>query len=96
MRSEASLMVTEAEVSVRASLTDLSLTGLAASHVPREIPGGRVVHLDLALGDLPRPLSVDGRVVWCQDHRAGFAFVDLSAEDRKMLEGFLEGRERKR
>lgn len=89
---EAPLMITEADVSVPASLSDLSLTGLAAKQVARRIDKGAVVQVRLELTELPRPIVVEGRVMRSDEERLGIQFLELGDEDRKLLEQFLEGR----
>jgi len=92
VRLEGPVTITEAGVSVLASLSDLSLTGLAAKHVPRRLPKGQVVQLRLELAELPRPILIEGRIDWSEEDRAGIMFLDLPAEDAKLLENFLESR----
>ncbi len=93
---EAPLMITEADVSVPASLSDLSLTGLAAKQVARRIDKGAVVQVRLELAELPRPILVEGRVMRSDEERLGIQFLELADEDRKLLEQFLEGRSERR
>jgi len=87
---EAQLTISEAEVSVPAAVSDLSLTGLAARNVPRQFSEGQVVQLRIEFTELPRPISTEGRIVWSEEDRAGILFLNLPAEDAKLLENFLE------
>ena len=86
---EARLTITEADVSVPGSITDLSLTGVGAKNVTRLFPKGQVVQLLLDLPDLPRPISAEGRVIWSEEDRAGIVFLGLPAEEKEILENFL-------
>ncbi len=90
---EASATITEGDISVPASVSNLSLNGVAAENVPKPIPQGRVVQLSLELPDVPRPISMSGRVAWSDEDRMGIAFLELSPEDRKLLENFLQTRD---
>jgi adenylate cyclase len=89
---EAPLTITDAGVSVPASISDLSATGLAAKNIPRLLSKGQVVQLRLELPELPRAISMEGRVMWGEEDRAGIMFLEISADDRKLLEDFLERR----
>jgi class 3 adenylate cyclase len=90
LRLETPLTITDAGVSVRAAFSDLSLTGLAAHNVPRQLPKGKVVQLHLELPKIPRPLWTEGLVVWSEEDRAGIMFLDLTADARALLEKVLE------
>ena len=90
LRLETPLTITDAGVSVRAAFSDLSLTGLAAHNVPRQLPKGKVVQLHLELPEIPRPLWTEGLVVWSEADRAGIMFLDLTADARALLEKVLE------
>jgi adenylate cyclase len=89
VRVEVPLTITEAEVSVPAAVSDLSLTGLAAKNVPRQLPRGQVVQLRLDLPELSRPMSAEGRVMWNEEDRAGIMFLNLPDEEKQLLETFL-------
>ena len=93
IRLEAPLTITEAGISVPAAVSDLSLTGVAAKHVPRQLTKGHVVQVRLELPELVRPVTIEGRVMWSEEDLAGIMFLDLSDEDRQLLEKVLETRQ---
>ena len=79
-------------VSVEAALSDLSLTGLRATEVPRRLVVNSVVELRFDLSDLSRPISVEGRVMWSTEDQAGIKFLSLDPGDERSVRRFLEGR----
>lgn len=87
---EAQLTITEGDVSVPASVTDVSLTGVAAHDVSRRFAKGQVVQLRLEMVELPRPIATEGRIMRIDEDRLGIMFMDLADEDKKLLEHFLE------
>ncbi len=91
---DAPLTITEAmgdlRVSVSASLSDLSVTGLRASDLPKQLPRDQVVGLHFQLPGLPRPISTEGRVMRSTDDQAGIKFLDLAPEDGALIEKFLQ------
>ena len=80
-------------VSVSASLSDLSRTGLRAKDVPRRLATDRVVGLRFELPELPRPIATEGRVMWSTDDQVGVRFLSLDPEDEQLIAGFLQGRD---
>jgi class 3 adenylate cyclase len=76
-------------VSVQASLSDLSLTGLRAGGAPRPFAKGEVVGLRFELPGLPEAMVAEGRVMWVADGQAGIQFLELSRANRERLEHFL-------
>lgn len=87
---EAPLTIVDEDVSITASMVDLSRTGVAARDLPKRIPANRIVGIRIALPGLPEPLTVDGRVIWTNEDRAGFAFVGLSLEVENLLEDLVK------
>lgn len=83
----------EFRVSVQASLADLSLTGVRATDIPRELAVDQLVALRFELPGVPRPLTAEGRVMWSADSQAGIRFLQLPPEDEALLEDFLRARE---
>jgi len=79
-------------VTVTASLSDLSLTGLRATEVPRKLATDQVIGLRFELPGLPRALEAEGRVMWSTDDQAGIRFLQLLPEDEDLVRRFLEGR----
>ena len=86
------LTIVDEDVSIAAVLTDLSRTGVAACQLPKQIPANRIVGIRIDLPGLPEPLTVDGRVIWSSEDKAGFAFVGLSLEAENLLEDFVKRR----
>ncbi|MBI2554470.1 MAG: CHASE2 domain-containing protein [Candidatus Rokubacteria bacterium] len=89
---EAPLTIVDEDVTITASMLDLSRTGVAARSLPKRIPANRIVGIRIDLPGLPEPLTVDGRVIWSNEDRAGFAFVGLSLEHENLLEDFVKRR----
>ncbi len=87
---DAPLTVIDEDVAFAASMIDLSRTGVAARGLPKQIPVSRIVGIRLDLPGLPAPLAVDGRVIWNDEDRAGFAFIGLTLEDENLLEDFVK------
>jgi adenylate cyclase len=87
---EASITIVDEDVSITASLVDLSRTGVAARNLPKQIPANRIVGIRITLPGLPEPLMVDGRVIWSNEDRAGFAFVRLALEVENLIEDFVK------
>jgi adenylate cyclase len=79
----------DAEISVEASLSDLSLTGLRAAGVPRHFDDGQMVVLRFALPALARAIETEGRVMWSTEEQVGIRFLQLSPEDEVLLDEFL-------
>jgi Adenylate and Guanylate cyclase catalytic domain/PilZ domain len=76
-------------VSVQASLTDLSLTGLRAGGAPRDFTRGDVVGLRFELPCLPEAVVTEGRVMRIADGQVGIQFLELSSENQERLGSFL-------
>jgi class 3 adenylate cyclase len=87
---EAPLTIVDEDVSITASMMDLSRTGVAARNLPRQISPNRIVGIWITLPGVPEPLVLDGRVIWSHEDRAGFAFVRLSLETENLLEDFVK------
>jgi adenylate cyclase len=92
----APLTITEAigelRVSVPASLSDLSVTGLRATELPKPLTAGQVVGLRFDLPGLPRPITIstEGRVMRAGEDQAGIRFLDLGPENERLIEAFLK------
>ena len=80
-------------ISVQASLSDLSLTGLRASGAPRAFAQGEVVGLRFELPRLGQAVETEGRVMRAADGQVGIQFLDLSPADRERIAAFLREQE---
>jgi adenylate cyclase len=89
---EVPLTIVDEDVTITASMLDLSHTGVAVRNLPKRIPANRIVVIRIDLPGLPDPLTVDGRVIWSNEDRAGFAFVGLTLEHENLLEDFVKRR----
>jgi len=87
---EAPLTIVDEDVYIMAAMVDLSHTGVGARNLPKRIPANRIVGLRINLPGLLESLAVDGRVIWSNEDRAGFAFVGLSLEAENILEDFVK------
>jgi adenylate cyclase len=79
-------------VSVTASLSDLSLTGLRATGARRRFAEGEVVGLRFEVPGLDRPITTEGRVMWAADNQVGIRFLALAEGDAERLGAFLKSR----
>jgi class 3 adenylate cyclase len=95
----APLTITEAigelRVSVPAALSDLSVSGLRASELPKPLAPGQVVGVRFELPGLdgstsPITISAEGRVMRSNDDQAGIRFLDLGPENEQLIEAFLK------
>ena len=82
----------EVSVSIPASVSDLSVTGLLAIGLPKPLTTGQVVGLHLELPQLPHPITIDteARVARCNEDTAGICFLNLSPENHQLIEAFLK------
>jgi hypothetical protein len=79
-------------VSIAANLHDLSVTGLRATQLPKPLGVGRTVDLEFELPGQRRLISAQGRVVRATDDLAGIEFLDLSPQNRQLLQTFFPRR----
>jgi adenylate cyclase len=89
---EAVLTIVDEDVTITAAMLDLSRTGVAARNLPKRILANRIVGIRIELPGFAEPLTVDGRVIWSDGDRAGFAFLGLSLENENLLEDFVKRR----
>jgi adenylate cyclase len=73
-----------------ALVSDVSVGGVAVSKLPHQVPIGDLAQLQFELPGLPSHIQVKGAVVWASRDRAGFAFRDMEAEARRLLEEFIK------
>jgi class 3 adenylate cyclase len=70
--------------------SDVSVGGLAVSKLPHQVPIGDLAQLQIELPGVVAQVQVKGAVVWASHDRAGFAFRDMEAEARRLLEEFIK------
>lgn len=82
----------DVSVSIPAAVSDLSVTGLLASGLPKPLTTGQVVGLRLELPQRSHPITIDteARVTRCNEDMAGLRFLDLSPENQRLIETFLK------
>jgi adenylate cyclase len=85
---EATVTISDGEVTIAAPLGDLSHGGLSVYSLPRAFEIGRIVQLRL---DLPnaQPITVDGKVTWTGEEKAGCTFLDLKPGDLAAIDEFI-------
>ncbi len=83
------VMIWEGQGTTAAALTDMSTGGLSVHDLPKELGVGTILPIQFELPGVPGPLKMAGKVVWTAQHRSGFAFTDISPEDRAILESFM-------
>jgi len=89
---EVPLTIVDEDVTITAVMLDLSRTGVAVRNLPKRIPANRIVGIRIELPGFPEAFTVDGRVIWSEGDRAGFAFLGLSLENENLLEDFVKRR----
>ena len=83
--------VLDGDVAVPALVGNLSLSGMGVHDLARDLQPGRVVHLRLRPSGSELEVALEGRVAWAEPGRAGFTFVEPSAEARRVLETLVGG-----
>ncbi len=86
---EAAVMITEGELSVLASLSDLSRGGISVHDLPREFGMGEIEQLRFQLPASDRPINAMGRVAWSAKDKAGFRFIELEPAAQAEIEEFV-------
>lgn len=89
---EATVMISDGEVTIAAALSDLSHSGVAVQHLLRVMKVGQIVHLRLDLPNV-QSLKVDGKVKWTAEEQAGFVFLDLTPEGLAIIDQFVNRQE---
>jgi adenylate cyclase len=75
----------DARVSVVCALSNLSVTGVRASGIPRHFAVGQIVGLSFEPPGHAKPISATGEIVWSDDGRAGIKFLQLDAGDAQVI-----------
>jgi len=81
--------ITDGDITLHGSITDLSCSGVAVCRLPTELTKDRLVQLRFDLPASMRPVTVTAQVVWSVDDRAGFMFLDVKPDDHTVLEAFV-------
>ncbi|MBI4610864.1 MAG: CHASE2 domain-containing protein [Candidatus Rokubacteria bacterium] len=89
---DTSVTISDGEISVLASVSDLSLSGMAARGLPKQFAEGQVVDIRLELPALPQPVDVKGEVSWSVEDRAGFRFLEIKPADQAAIAELVSGR----
>jgi len=82
--SDDEVSISDGEVSIVAPVSDLSRGGLSAHNLPRDFIVGQTVQLGLPFQE--KTLHVKAKVAWSAKEKAGFAFRDLTPDDRAAIE----------
>ncbi len=85
----AAVTISQGELSVPGSLSDLSRGGIAVHSLPSEFRMGEVEQLRFQLPASDQPLNAMGRVAWRAKGKAGFRFIELEPEARAAIEEFV-------
>ncbi|MFQ5899462.1 MAG: CHASE2 domain-containing protein [Candidatus Methylomirabilia bacterium] len=83
------LSITAREVTVRASVRNLSLAGISVWSLPQRFADGQLVELRLERPGVAEPIRATANVVWSVEDKAGFRFLDLRVVDRAALQEFV-------
>lgn len=83
------VMVLDGDLAVPGAVADVSASGVAVRDLPRELPVGRLVHLQLRPRGRDPDIVLEARVAWSQPGRAGLAFQDVTDEARRALDTLL-------
>jgi adenylate cyclase len=88
---EAPVTISDGEISVLASVGDLSLGGLSARNLPKQFSDEQIVEIRLELPGLARPIGLRGKVTWSAEDRAGFQFLDVKPDDQAAIKELVSG-----
>jgi len=92
VRVDVTVRISAGEVTVETPIYDLSASGLACFNLTLQFEQGEIVQLAIGLEPGTAPLTVNAKVAWGTEDRAGFAFLDLRPEDQAALERFIADR----
>ncbi len=87
---EGRVAISDGEITVTASMSDLSRSGLAVRDMPRRLERGGTVVLHLQLDPRSEVVAVGrAEVVWAHEDAAGLRFVDPSPAERAAIDALL-------
>ncbi|MBI4240135.1 MAG: CHASE2 domain-containing protein [Candidatus Rokubacteria bacterium] len=75
---EMPVMISDGEISVFASLSDLSRSGMAVRSLPKQFAEGQIVEVRLELPGHAEPIAAKAQLVWSMEDRAGLLFSDIA------------------
>jgi adenylate cyclase len=87
----ANVVASDGPRSCRVRVRDISESGVAVTGMPEDWMADTVIQLRCEGGGLPRPLHVDGTIVWRHDDAAGIAFLAVAPDAIATLGDFLAG-----
>lgn len=90
-RVEVAGEVTVGETS-RGRISDISRSGMAITQFQGTVGTGDETLLSIHVPTLPRPIQLQGKVIWNGKTRVGFLFLDPKPEDRTSLEKVIAGK----
>ena len=76
----------DSRLAVLCTMSDLSVSGLRASDLPKSFTIGQIVGVSFEHPDRPQTISASGEIVWSGDAGVGIRFVGLTAEDAASIE----------
>lgn len=89
---ETTLTISDGEVAVPATITDLSISGLAVHELTRQFEVGQVVRLHLTAPGTTQLMGLNGRVIWSVGEKAGFRFFDVESSAQVTLRDIVARR----
>ena len=85
----ATVSISDGDLTVRAPTSDLSTGGLSAYDLTVQFEKDQLVQVELALVEGSPPLTLNAKVAWIAGDKAGFGFLDPTADQRAAVEKFL-------
>jgi len=91
---DATVTISDGEVTVSGVVTDVSVSGLAVHDVAREFEAGQVVRIRLTMPGVAEQLGLSAKIVWSVGEKVGFRFFDLEPSSEEALQQIVVQRER--
>jgi adenylate cyclase len=89
MPVRAPVTISQGQVSVLASVSDLSPSGMSARNLLGKLPARQIVEFRVELPSAAPPIDLRGQVAWSTEAKAGFLFCDIEPDSRATIEEFL-------
>lgn len=72
---KATVTLIDGELTIQGALGDMSVSGIAVSHLPKAIDVGTIVQLRVDLPSIAGPIEATGKAIWSREDEAGFRFL---------------------
>ena len=81
--------ISDGDLTVQAPTSDVSTGGLSVYDLTVQFEKDQLVQVGLALAEGSPPLALNAKVAWMAGDKAGFRFLDLTADQRAAVEKFI-------